>query len=124
MKRRCHDERSDNYSRYGGRGITVCEEWRNSFDAFADWAYSNGYSKDLSIDRIDNSKGYSPENCRWVTMQEQQNNKTTNIFFEIDGERKTAKQTALMADVKPSIIYQMLRRGVTKQEVLSRIGLV
>lgn len=124
MLRRCYDEKSENYPRYGGRGITVCEEWRNSFDAFADWAYSNGYSKDLSIDRIDNSKGYSPENCRWVTMQEQQNNKTTNIFFEIDGERKTAKQTALMADVKPSKIYQMLRRGVTKQEVLSRIGLV
>jgi len=57
-------------------------------------------------------------------MQEQQNNKTTNIFFEIDGERKTAKQTALIAGVKPSKIYQMLRRGVTKQEVLSRIGLV
>jgi len=124
MLRRCYDEKSDNYSRYGGRGITVCEAWRNSFDAFADWAYSNGYSKDLSIDRIDNSKGYSPENCRWVTMQEQQNNKTTNIFFEIDGERKTAKQTALIAGVKPSKIYQMLRRGVTKQEVLSRIGLV
>ena len=124
MLRRCYDEKSDNYSRYGGRGITVCEEWRNSFDTFADWAYSNGYSKYLSIDRIDNSKGYSPKNCRWVTMQEQQNNKTTNIFFEIDGERKTAKQTALIAGVKPSKIYQMLRRGVTKQEVLSRIGLV
>lgn len=124
MLRRCYDERSENYQRYGGRGISVCDAWRYSFDSFAEWAYDNGYSKGLSIDRIDNSKGYTPENCRWVTMQEQQNNRTTNIIFMINGERKTAKQTAELAGVKPSKIYQMLRRGVTKKEVLFRIGLI
>ena len=65
--------------------VTICKEWVNDFKAFADWALANGYSDSLSIDRIDNSRGYCPENCRFVTMAEQAMNKTTNVRLEVDG---------------------------------------
>jgi len=75
MKQRCCDINLPSYKDYGGRGITVCKSWRQDFQAFYDWAMPNGYRETLSIDRIDNSKGYSPNNCRWVTMDIQAKNR-------------------------------------------------
>ena len=75
MKTRCYDKNRDRYPDYGGRGITVCEEWLHDFPAFRDWALANGYTDDLTIDRIDNDKGYSPENCRWQTAEQQNQNR-------------------------------------------------
>lgn len=124
MLRRCYDERSDNYSRYGGRGITVCEAWRNSFDSFADWAYTNGYEKGLTIDRIDNDLVYSPDNCRWATKQEQNHNKRNNVVLMIDGERYTVTQAARKAGINPSKVFGWLYNGTSKDEGIQRLKAV
>lgn len=86
MKNRCYNKKQPSYSNYGGRGITICDEWLHSFAVFQSWALANGYSNDLSIDRIDNDKGYSPENCRWATRTEQNENTRNNHLVTIDGE--------------------------------------
>jgi hypothetical protein len=75
MKERCYRPTNDNYKYYGGLGIKICDEWLNDFNSFAQWAITNGYEEHLTIDRIENEKDYCPENCRWVTIQEQQRNK-------------------------------------------------
>lgn len=83
MKNRCYNPKIHNYHRYGGRGITVCDEWRNNFQAFYEWAMANGYDENApkgqcTIDRIDNDKGYSPDNCRWVDVKTQNSNKSNS----------------------------------------------
>lgn len=74
MKTRCYNARSKAYNYYGGKGITVCQEWLNSFEAFREWALSNGYQDSLTLDRINGEKGYYPDNCRWATWHEQRMN--------------------------------------------------
>ena len=93
MKNRCHYPSSTSYKYYGGRGISVCEQWRNSFLDFYSWAIENGYNDDLSLDRIDSNKGYSPENCRWITNKEQKRNRPGFVHvITIDG------RTQLLSD--------------------------
>lgn len=75
MKARCDQPNNNRYYRYGARGIKVCDEWHDSFEAFERWALSHGYADALSIERIDNDKGYSPENCKWIPLAEQSKNR-------------------------------------------------
>lgn len=92
MKKRCSNPNVHNYHRYGGRGITVCDEWRDDFQAFYEWAMANGYEENApygqcTIDRIDNDNGYSPDNCRWVDMKVQRHNQSNNKEGVKDSER-------------------------------------
>lgn len=88
MKTRCENPKSKFYKRYGGRGITVCEEWRH-FDGFLKWANASGYNDEMTIERTDNDRGYSPDNCRWASMKEQENNRSNSKLFTMNGETKT-----------------------------------
>lgn len=78
MIKHCYQKTSYGYDNYGGRGIRVCDVWKNSYESFRDWAVLNGYNDNLTIDRIDNESGYCPENCRFVTMLQQENNRRNN----------------------------------------------
>lgn len=89
MRNRCHNKFVEKYADYGGKGIEVCPEWRASYLPFRRWAMENGYRHGLQIDRIDNTGNYTPANCRWVTAQQQQNNRSNTKFIEAFGERKS-----------------------------------
>ena len=85
IKERCTNENADNYKWYGGSGVTICDEWMQ-FKPFYEWAISHGWKRGLTIDRIDCSSGYCPDNCRFVDMKTQSRNRRTNIHITIDGE--------------------------------------
>ena len=111
MIQRCRNENHKFYKYYGGRGITVCEEWKGTegFMRFYEWAMSNGYQENLTLDRIDNDKGYSPENCRWVEWSVQANNKRGNVYYEYNGEKHTISEWARIRGIKESTFRRRLR---------------
>ena len=99
MKRRCNDETNTHYHIYGGKGIKVCPEWENDFQAFYDWSMSHGYKEGLTIDRIDNSKNYCPDNCRWATLLVQGNNTSRNHLLTYNGETHTMSEWARIINI-------------------------
>lgn len=94
MKQRCCNTKSISYKNYGGRGITICDEWKNSFESFYEWAMANGYSEELTIDRIDVNDNYEPSNCRWTDKETQGNNKTNNVIITYNGQTMNISQWA------------------------------
>ena len=98
----------------------MCDEWYYDYEKFKEWALNNGYSDELTIDRIDNSKGYSPDNCRWVTPKEQANNRTSNTIIEYKGERLTISQMAEKYNVSRYLISQRLRAGWTVIDAIEK----
>lgn len=111
MKTRCYNSNYEHFNRYGGRGIEVCKEWKNDFLAFYKWSIENGYSENLSIDRKDVNKGYSPDNCRWITMSDQQSNTSRNRYIVINGVKKTVTQWSITSGVKVETICSRLSKG-------------
>lgn len=87
VKKRCRLKTNANYKYYGARGIDVFEEWYQSYESFRNRSLDNGYKKDLTIDRIDNAKGYFPDNCRWVDWKTQENNRRNTVYIEYQGEK-------------------------------------
>lgn len=111
MIQRCHNEHHNRYKHYGGRGIVVCDEWRNNPDSFIQWAKNNGYSDDLTIDRIDVNGNYEPENCRWISNFEQQQNRTNSHLIEYEGKTFTISQLARAFQIKPNVLERRLKSG-------------
>jgi|WetSurMetagenome_2_1015567.scaffolds.fasta_scaffold45095_4 hypothetical protein len=108
MKSRCYCKSNRYYQNYGGRGIIVCNEWINNFNDFYQWSINNGYSDDLTIDRIDNSGNYEPSNCRWATYQEQENNRRNTIYLDICGCRKPLSEWSEIVGISsPTIEWRM-----------------
>ena len=114
MKSRCYRKSDKDYPNYGGRGITMCDEWRYDFWKFVDWAMENGYRDGLTIDRKDNDKGYSPDNCRWITRYEQNQNKRNIPLY--DG--MTLPDWCLEHDVSYDRVVTDLRNGVSFEEAV------
>ena len=117
MKRRCMDENNKNY---GGRGIEVDINWKNDFQAFYRWCMKNGYQKGLSLDRINVNKGYGPYNCRFVTLAEQNCNKTNNKRYLYEGEELFLKDISLKSGVPESVLWYHLQKGKTAEEAIEQ----
>ena len=107
MKNRCNGLKKRDKANYYDRGITVCDEWK-TFEAFRDWALANGYRDDLTIDRIDNDKGYSPNNCRWATRVEQNRNTRQNHYITYNGETHTMREWADILGIKYATLKSRL----------------
>lgn len=110
MMDRCYREKAANYNDYGGRGITVCEEWKN-IEKFESWALLNGYRKGLTLDRIDVNGNYEPSNCRWVDMKTQDNNRRNTIFVEIEGKKHTISEWSEITGINRSTLNSRYYRG-------------
>ena len=110
MKRRCYNPKNKRYNRYGGRGISVCDEWKDDFQAFYDWAIYNDYAEDLTIDRIDVNGNYEPNNCRWITWKEQQRNTSRNRFITVNGVTRTMTEWAEITGIHRDVIKDRLNK--------------
>lgn len=109
MKQRCYNPKRDNYERYGGRGIRVCDEWLESSTPFIKWALENGYEDGLQLDRIDNSGNYEPSNCRWVTPKNNSRNTRRSKHLTLNGETKTVAEWCETLPISEFTIYWWLK---------------
>lgn len=119
MKERCYKPICKAYPNYGGRGIKVCDEWKNNFQNFYDWALSNGYKEDLTLDRIDVNGNYEPLNCRWISQKQQCNNKRTNFYITIYNRTQTLKEWCEEKDLNYSAVQARISRGWTIEDAMT-----
>ncbi len=118
IKRRCYKETSKRYADYGGRGIKMCEEWKNSVVVFYDWCISNGWEQGLDMDRENNDGDYDPGNCRFVTRKVGNSNKRSNIWIEYNGRKMIASDWARELGLNYGVITRRLKKGYPIHEVL------
>ena len=119
MQSRCNSSTGKKHEFYYDKGITVCEEWKNDFMSFFNWSMSNGYQENLSIDRIDNNKGYSPDNCRWATTVQQNNNQSNNIKILYNDKEYTLAELSQQYNIKRATLDSRLKRGWTIEKSLT-----
>ena len=118
IKTRCLNSKDPHFKNWGGRGITICEDWKNSFQSFYDWAIDNGYSDELTIDRINCDGNYEPSNCRWITNLEQAKNKTTNIVITYAGKSMNCAEWAKELNLGHDTVRQRFHKGYSPEECL------
>lgn len=118
MLRRCKAHHN-----YKGRGIEVCQEWRHSFEAFRDWALANGYQDNLTIERKNTDGNYCPENCRWATMKEQQNNRRNNRVITYNGKTQTLAMWADETGIRAETIRWRIKAGWPESDLFMPVNL-
>ncbi|MFZ3172051.1 MAG: hypothetical protein WA118_08735 [Carboxydocellales bacterium] len=116
MRRRCFDPKNNRWSHYGGRGITICPEW-NDYQSFRNWAMNNGYTDDLSIDRVDVDGNYCPENCRWVNAKTQANNVSRNHILVCEGKKMTMSELAGYLGISYAALQHRVERGWNMESI-------
>ena len=119
MRERCRNVNSPYHKDYGGRGISVCDEWNNDngFESFLKWSLENGYEEHLSIDRIDVNGNYEPTNCRWITLQAQNRNRRTCVYITYKGETHILTEWAEILGIKRSTLSKRYHNGMSVEEM-------
>lgn len=112
IKQRCNNSNNHKYKDYGGRGIKICKGWENDFMSFYNWSINNGYKEGLSIDRINNDGNYEPQNCRWVTMKEQANNRRNNHYIVYKSEIHTITEWSRIIGISSSTIQRRIKKEI------------
>lgn len=125
IKARCYNPNRKEYASYGGRGITMCKSWRESYEAFRKWALANGYDPnapkgECTIDRIDNNRGYKPSNCRWVNTAEQNVNKVNTVLYSYYGRRLNAHDWSKRLNIDYQELLTMLHRGMSIGQIIKK----
>lgn len=122
IKDRCTNPNCKDYKNYGGRGITICDDWKTDFVPFYNWAITNGFSENLQIDRKDNSKGYSPQNCHWVSVKENSNNRRNSITVSIMGCEKSMIELSEETKIPYQTLYKHFKAGDVENYIIKRTG--
>lgn len=123
MKDRCFNKNNPKYKNYGGRGISMCDEWKNDFMCFYNWAMDNGYEETLTIERINVNGNYEPSNCKWIPACEQAKNRTTNIFIKYNGETKILSEWCKDLGLSYKKIHLRLSYGIPIEKIFSNYDL-
>jgi hypothetical protein len=122
MKKRCYNKNDKRYKDYGGRGIRVDDDWLHDYQKFKDWAYANGYQDNLTIERIDNNKGYSPDNCKWIPKEDQALNRRMNYFFTYRNKTQCLSQWCRelgLYEHYPTIKRRIIELGMPFEEAIN-----
>lgn len=120
MKCRCYTKSSEGYKKYGIKGIKICDEWRDNFEVFENWALSNGYSDELTIDRIDYTGNYEPSNCRWISIKEQAANKSSVRLISFNGETHTIPEWSRIMGINYKCLYSRISTGWSIEDAFTK----
>lgn len=122
IRKRCFNKNAHNYKTYGGRGITMCKEWKDNFMSFYNWAINNGYKDNLTIDRINNDGNYEPNNCRWATRIEQNENRSNKIRIKYNNKYYSLKELSKILNINLNTIRNRYYKGFVGNKLFSKAG--